>query len=124
MKFVISHIGKIYCEQIGIDMLILVEIFTILNQSLFNGIIIKRRTGIGSNRADCPHLGAVIVLQKKLDTLVQGISVLTNVAEDDIEPGADVMPAARVASMPLIICLVVSALFMFFKITSSMASMP
>ena len=44
-------------KQIGIYVLVGIEIFNILYQALFDCMVIKRRAGIGGDRPDGPHLG-------------------------------------------------------------------
>src|SRR3990172_1200302 len=69
-------------------MLIFIKILTIFKQSLFDRMIVQRRSRVWGHRTNGASLCAVIVSKEKLYALIEGISIFANITKNYIESWA------------------------------------
>ena len=66
-------------------MLVFIKIFTVLEQSVLNGVIVKRRSRIGRNGTNSSHLNEITVFNNKINALLQCFLGFANISEDNVE---------------------------------------
>ena len=70
-------------------MLTFVELLDILEQAALNRVVIECAPRIRRDRSDGSHLSAVVVLDRNSTSLCNVSAIIPQVAENDVEAGAD-----------------------------------